>query len=184
MGAERPDRWKGYVVGLIGGAVGTLAMGGYWRALQSVLGSDPRSATRAGGPHALSDISLIGIHHTDDESSTAAMGRIAYTALAGKPPAAGETTATLSYVVHYGYGTAQGGLFGALSSGQGDRALAEGAAYGTGMWLVGDELGISLLGLADGPGTYPLSQHVARWGAHLVYGLTVAATTSLLRRLV
>lgn len=43
---------------------------------------------------------------------------------------------------------------------------------------------ISLLGLADGPGTYPLSQHLARWGAHIVYGLTVAATANLLRRVV
>lgn len=179
-----PNRWKGLSLGLVGGAAGTLAMGGYWRIAQAVLGSDPRAATRGDGPHALADISLVGAHHTEEESSTAAMGRIAYTRLAGKPPESPETASTLSYVVHYGYGIAQGGLFGALGSGRMDRIVAEGAAYGTGLWLFGDELGISLLGLADGPGRYPLSQHLARWGAHIAYGVALSATTTVLRRIV
>jgi len=178
-----PNRWKGLSIGLVGGFAGTLAMGGYWRIAQAVLGSDPRAATRDDGPHALSDISLAGTHHTEEESSTAAMGRIAFTRLAGQPPKAPETASTLSYVVHYGYGTVQGVLFGALSGGRVGQILPEGAAYGTGMWLFGDELGISLLGLAEGPGRYPLSQHLARWGAHIVYGVALATTTTVLRRI-
>ncbi len=118
-----------------------------------------------------------------DESSTAAIGRIVYTALSGKPPENAETAATLSYLVHHSFGSAQGGLFGALTNGRGDRTVAEGTAFAAAIWLGADELGVSLLGLADGPGKYPLSQHLARWGAHVVYGLTVAATTNLLRRM-
>lgn len=184
MRASEPNRWKGAVLGLVGGAVGTVVMGGYWWTLQTLVGSDPRAATREDGPHPLEDISLVGTHHGKEESSTAAMGRIAYTQIAGKAPETEETSALLSYLVHYGYGTLQGGLFGALSGGQAAQELGEGAAYGTGMWLFGDELGIALLGLADGPGKYPLGQHLSRWGAHVAYGLTTAATVGILRRVV
>lgn len=176
------NRWRGFLLGLIGGAVGTAAMGGYWGAAAALTGSDPRAETREGGPHPLDEISLVGTHHTPDESSTAAMGRIAYTRVAGKPPESGETKGLLSYLVHYGYGSLQGGLFGAATEGSGAAAVPGGALYGTGMWALGDEAAISLLGLADGPAKYPLAQHLHRWGAHLTYGVVTAAVTALLRR--
>jgi hypothetical protein len=178
-----PNRWQGFVVGIAGGAVGTVVMGGYWKAVTALAGTDPRAQTRAGGPHPLDDISLVGRHHGEEESSTAAMGRIAYRGIAGQDPSSDETKSLLSYLVHYGYGSLQGGVYGALSDGGGGREVSEGAAFGTGMWLLGDELAVSLLGLADGPGKYPLGQHAARWGAHVAYGLAAAATTATLRRL-
>lgn len=79
--SPEPDQnpWRGVVIGLVAGVAGTVAMGGYWSVVTRLTGSDPRAATREGGPHPLEDISLIGTHHGDDESTTAAMGRIAYT---------------------------------------------------------------------------------------------------------
>jgi len=157
-------------------------MGGYWSVATALAGSDPRAATREGGPHPLDDISLVGIHHGPEESSTAAIGRLAYQRVAGKPPESDETKTLLSYLVHYGYGSLQGGLFGALNEGGRFGTVPAGAAYGAGMWLFGDEGVVSLLGLADGPGKYPLSQHLHRLGAHLAYGLVTAMVTTALRR--
>ncbi len=183
MERETGSPWKGLVLGLAAGAAGTVAMGGYWRAATALAGEDPHAATRGEGPHPLDDIALIGKHHEEEESSTAAMGRIAYDRLAGHPPQQAETKSTLSYLVHYGYGALQGGVFGVLPAFNKMTTLAAGPVFGTGLWLFGDELAISLLGLANGPGMYPLRQHLHRWGAHLTYGLTVAASVKLLRRL-
>lgn len=180
---RRPNRWRGFLLGIAGGAVGTVAMGRYWGAATALTGSDPRAATREGGPHPLDDISLIGRHHGEDESSTAAIGRIAYQGIAGEAPESEETKGLLSYLVHYGYGSLQGGLFGLATAGRGGETLPLGALYGGGMWLLGDEGAVSLLGLTAGPGKYPLNQHLHRLGAHLVYGLATAGTTVGLRRL-
>ena len=180
---DTPNRWQGLVLGIAGGALGTMAMGGYWKAAQALTGEDPRTLANEGGSRPFDDISLVGTHHSPEESSTAAMGRIAYEQLAGKPPESEETKSTLSYVVHYGYGSLQGGLYGATRSGAAPPDVPGGLAFGTGMWLFGDELGASLLGLADGPSKFPPKQHLHRLAAHLVYGLTVAATTRVLHRL-
>ncbi len=183
MEREHGNAWKGVVVGLVAGAAGTVAMGGYWRAATALTGEDSRSATREEGPHPLDNISLIGKHHEEGESSTAAMGRIAYERLAGHPPQETETKSALSYLVHYAYGAFQGGVFGALTTSSKVSTLAAGPAFGTGLWLFGDELAVLVLGLANGPGTYPLRQHLHRWAAHLTFGVTVATAVKLLRRL-
>jgi len=171
------------VIGLAGGLVGTAVMGGFWGALQALVGADPRATTRDDGPHPLDDVSLVGKQAGDDESSTAVIGRIAYERLAGSPPESDETKATLSYVVHYGVGAMNGGLYGAWSEGLDGGPLASGALFGTGLWLAADESLISLLGLAPGPTKYPLSQHVSRLGAHIAYGLGTGVTTAILRRI-
>ena len=177
---DEPNRWRGFAIGLVAGAAGTGAMGGYWSAATALAGDDPRARVREDGPHALEDISLVGRHHGDDESTTAAMGRIAYERLAGTPPESDEAKSVLSYVVHYGYGSLQGGVYGAMAT---DSVVLGGSAFGTALWLGGDEAAGSLLGLADGPGKFPMSQHLHRWGAHLVYGIAVALVTKVLGRL-
>ena len=174
----KPNPWKGYVTGLVGGAAGTVAMGYYWQVVTSLAGKDPRSETND-TPGPLDSISLIGKNHEDDESSTQAIGRIFYHTFAGKDPAK-ETKTALSYIVHYTYGIKQGAVYGALRAGSGGIDLSGGLGFGTGLWLFGDEGAISLLGLADGPTKFPVEQHVARWGAHLVYGAVTALVARIL----
>lgn len=186
MGAYRLKRnaWRGFALGLLSGGVGTMAMGGYWRIVSALTGDDPRARVKPEDPYLLDDISLIGRHHESDESATAAMGRIAYGRLAGCPPETDEAKLILSNVAHYGYGTLQGGLFGVLNETTQPSLGVAGPLFGSALWLLGDEGAVSLLGLADGPGRFPVSQHLHRWGAHLTYGFVVAATTKALRRLV
>jgi uncharacterized membrane protein YagU involved in acid resistance len=62
--------------------------------------------------------------------------------------------------------------------------LARGAAYGTAVWILADEIVIPFLGLSRGPRELPLGVHAYSLGGHLVYGLTLdAAVESASRQL-
>ncbi|NTU78021.1 MAG: DUF1440 domain-containing protein [Chloroflexales bacterium] len=186
--AER-NRWRGAILGAVGGAIGTLVMGYYFQALARLNPAGEQGSSGEDNPdeqrsHALDDVSLMGKHYRDDESSTVTVGRLAYGAAAGEEPKTQETRTTLSQLVHWGFGTAMGALYGATRSGTRPPDLAGGAVFGAAVWLFASELMLPLLGLAPGPTVEPARQHATQFGAHLVYGATVAATTRLLERLV
>ncbi len=86
-------------------------------------------------------------------------------------------------VVHWGYGIMWGGLFGALR----DRAplvgTAEGVGFGTGLWLIGDEVMMPLMGLSPSPTKFPWQNHARAAVNHVAYGATLGITHSLLRKL-
>ncbi len=178
----QPKAWQGLLFGALGGAAGTLAMRYYWQAASALLGHDPRQDTSPGPPHTLDDIALVGQQHRDDETTTAAMGRIAYQAVMDSAPTP-EVKQVLSYGVHWGYGIGQGALYGLLRRQEHGADLAGGALFGALLWLLGDELVGPLLGLEQGPTSYPLEQHGHRLMAHLVYGITAALTTQTLGQL-
>jgi hypothetical protein len=174
------NHWKGLVLGVVGGAAGLVAMRYYWRTITAMTGKDPRSQTSDSGSRALDDMSVVGRHHKEGESSTAAAGRLAFEAAVGKEPKR-ETKAALSSGVHWTYGLVVAGLYGALRGGSaGVPDAAGGLAYGTGLWLFGSELAVPLLGLSSGPTTRPFSSHAYGLGAHFAYGLTTAAATQSL----
>src|SRR5437762_9453100 len=128
------NRWKGFVLGAVGGIAGVTAMEFYWKAVISINGSDPRQQTQGQGqgqsqgesaqgaqggqakkePGPLDDISLLGKQHEEGESSTGAMGRIAYRLFTGKEPRSKETRLTLSYIAHWVFSMTVAGLYGAL----------------------------------------------------------------------
>ena len=77
-----------------------------------------------------------------------------------------------------------GGLYGLARSRTATPDAAGGAAFGTALWLFGDEFAVPLLGLAQGPTAFPVRQHLHRLGAHLAYGLATAAATQALNTVV
>jgi hypothetical protein len=181
--SRRRNRWRGLVLGAVGGAAGTMAMGLYFKALSTLAHSDDQSSAdgegQANGWHALDDISLVGKHYQQGEGSTEAVGRIAYQTVAGKPPKAQETKALLSEAVHWSFGTSMGAL-----REQADWPdLGAGLAFGSAVWLFASELLLPLLRLAPGPTTSPAPQHAKEFGAHRVYGAFVAVVTQELQRL-
>lgn len=184
MKHEEPNRWKGFVLGVAGGVVGLIAMDTYWARVAPLLSSIASSESADGGdqrePDPLESIALFGKQYRDGESSTAALGRIAYQWITAKEPQCEETKTTLSYLVHWLYGMMQGGVYGAGRSGATPPDLAGGLAFATGLWLFGDELMLPLLGLQGGPTSVPPVQHANRFGAHLAYGAGTALTTQLL----
>lgn len=183
MPHHEANRWKGLVLGAAGSAAGVLAMRSYWRVASTLAGGDPRTQGGNPEPQALDSISLIGTHRQEGESSTAAMGRIAYQLIAGKAPESQETRTMLSYVTHWVYSMLMGGIYGAVRGRVGAPDVKGGLALGVGVWLFGDELGTPLLGVAQGPTAYPPALHAHALAAHVVYGLASSATTQALHRL-
>jgi uncharacterized membrane protein YagU involved in acid resistance len=57
-----------------------------------------------------------------------------------------------------------------------------GGIFGAGLWLIGDELIVPLLGVQRGPTAVSFTQHLNRLGAHLFYGWSTAAITRALSK--
>jgi hypothetical protein len=178
------NRWKGFVLGTTGGIAGVLAMSAYWQIVTSATGQDPRKAQKQNETPEdlrwLDDISLLGKNHKDGESSTAALGRLAYRAVTGQEPESEETRTVLSYLVHWIISMGASGLYGALRGQQHGIDSRGGMRLAVLLWLLGDELLMPLTGFTDGPTAYPANLHAHGWGAHAAYGLASAAATQLL----
>lgn len=186
MSHHESNRWKGFVIGAVSSLAGLMAMRSYWqRAAPKVKENVDLGGKQAYPDEAdLNDIALVGRQYQGEESSTAALGRIIYHAIAGKDPQTQETKELMSYLVHWGYGMVQGGVYGAMRAGDGRGLdLAGGALFAAGLWLMGDEMAVPMLGLQSGPTAVAPVSHVNRLGAHLTYGVTTAVTTQLLGKL-
>jgi hypothetical protein len=185
MSVREQNRWKGLVVGMLGGIAGVVAMRAYWQQVQRLTGRDPRTGfdeTEVPDIEALDSLSIVGRHHREGESSTAAMGRIIYQQITGKEPGQ-ETRMALSYIIHWVISMFAGGAYGATRTKSNMPDLAGGAILGTVLWLFGDETLMPLVGLTKGPTAYPLQLHIHSWGVHMAYGLASATATQLLYRL-
>jgi len=81
-------------------------------------------------------------------------------------------------VVHYAFGVATGGLYGAMAEVKPATTTGAGLPFGAAVWLIADEIIVPALGLSKPPTKYPLSTHAYSIASHLVYGLT----TEIVRR--
>jgi hypothetical protein len=176
--------WKGFVLGIAGSMAGLMAMDYYWQIVPALFSGESSQGNKnnAGEPPS-QDISLIGKQYREEESSTAALGRIIYSQIVGQEPKSQETKTALSYLVHWAYGMLAGGMYGAIAGRPKGLAIKGGLAYGTALWLYGDEAMAPLLGLQAGPMAVSPAQHAHRFGAHLAYGLGTAVATQILQRL-
>lgn len=163
--------------GILGGVVGLAAMEVIRRA------TAPLVPKRADEPTnvflSAHTMSPLGPHHEPGEPATTAIGRIAYQKLAGHPPSP-RTKSALSWVVHIAYGLLVASAYGALRAGRNRRVIRNGVAFGTALWLVGDELAVPLLGLADKPTAYHPTQHAQSLAQHLGFGVATVGTMRLL----
>lgn len=165
-----PNRWRGFLMGQLGGAVGLLAMDAYWRWVESRMGAGARGTT---GDRP--------VPRQLDESQAAA-GRFLYAQLAGREPQSPELHRTLGQLARWGFGVALGGIYGALRTETGLLDLRGGLLWGGGVYpLASGSIG-PLLGLDTDPLALPAKDHALRLGGQLVYGLATAATTQLLAR--
>jgi len=86
--------------------------------------------------------------------------------------------------VHYAFGTATGGLYGAAAEIAPEVTTGLGLPFGVAFWLVADEGVVPLLGLSKGPTEYPVSTHAYALASHLVYGLTAEVTRRAVRNII
>ncbi|WP_394650504.1 hypothetical protein [uncultured Deinococcus sp.] len=171
---------RGVLTGLVGGAAGTLAMGQYWTKIAPLV--QPQSAPPEKGPDKHS-IAPLGQVHQPGESSTAALGRLGYEALKGKPPRSDRLKNDLSEGVHWGMGLLSGAAFGAVAAPPSALGgLGLGAAFGAGLWALMDEGVVPLLGLQDGPDASNARGHLNRLGAHVFYGAALGLSAWALGR--
>jgi hypothetical protein len=174
-------RGAGSLAGLAGGVAGLIAMRYVMKAAARFV---PEPKGRGFGSAPQHDVSVIGRHHREGEASTAAIGRMAYTRITGREPD-DDTKARLSNGVHWIYGLGMAALYGALRAGRPapmGRDLATGAAFGAVLWLLGDEVMVPLLGLAEGPKATPPMGHAQALAGHLGYGLVTGAGYGAVRR--
>lgn len=85
-------------------------------------------------------------------------------------------------IVHYVFGTASGGLYGALAEIAPVVTVGAGIPFGAVFWLTADELVVPALGLSEKPTEYPPSTHAYSFFSHLVYALTAEAVRRTVRR--
>lgn len=186
----RENSWKGFILGALGSLCGLLAMRAYWQRAAPQVNARLENPSEEGQEvqesqalEAYEDISIYGQQYREGESSTAALGRFIYRWFTGKDPQTQETKTLLSYLVHWGYGALQGGLYGALRSKGAFPGLRGGLAYAAGLWLIGDEFMVPLLGLQEGPGSVSLAGHANRLGAHLAFGAGSSLAVGVLAKI-
>jgi hypothetical protein len=86
-------------------------------------------------------------------------------------------------LVHYAFGAAWGGLYGLACETWPSACSPLGSlAFGSLVWVVGDELLLPAVRLSGEPRAYPLATHAYAFAAHAVYGLAAYGAYALLRR--
>lgn len=98
---NKPNRWKGFVLGGLGGAVGTLAMSSYFTWLAQLQSENTEKANQSDVnplPHTFDDSSLVGKQYEENEGSTVALGRIVYQTMTNNKPLATETKTWMNFL--------------------------------------------------------------------------------------
>jgi putative membrane protein len=163
---------KGILAGLIGGLVGTIVMTQFqnaWSKASEAIKSNS-SEQRSQGEQ-----KQQGKQESEDATMKAA-GRIAR--LTGRQ-LSHEQKQQLGPLVHYSFGTLQGGVYGSvLESAGASGGFLPGLIFGASLFAVADEIAVPALRLSSKPAESPLSSHLYGLASHLVYGVS----TEMVRR--
>lgn len=178
-----PDVWKGLAAGLIGGLVASWTMNQFQAAwskaaegfekphgAQSMQPSEGENASNASGES-----------KGEQDDATVKAARAISESVFGHELKDNEKR-TAGAAVHYAFGAATGGLYGAVAEVVPAVKTAAGLPFGAAFWLVADETAVPLLGLSKGPTGYALSTHAYALASHLVYGLAAELTRRAVRR--
>ena len=84
-------------------------------------------------------------------------------------------------LVHYGFGTAVGALYGALVERAGRERFRTGLGLATALWIGADEIAMPVLGLSEPTSRRPMEMHVQSFTAHVVYGVVAERVRSRVR---
>lgn len=89
----------------------------------------------------------------------------------------------LAIGIHYAFGAMAGALFGALEPRAPFLSAGLGTMYGSLFWLLGDEIGMPVMGLSKPSQDYPWQTHARAWAAHAGYGVAVVGTYKLVKKI-
>ena len=82
-------------------------------------------------------------------------------------------------IMHYGYSAAASAGYAVLAGKNQAFRAGFGTVYGAVLWLAGDEIGITLMGLSD-PRSKTKASHAVALAAHLIFGSVTEASRRLL----
>lgn len=164
MRRRRAHAGKGLAAGLVAGLVASWAMNRFqtiWNAVR------PAPEAPKGEPA--------------DDATVKAASVISRAFL--RRPLTGAEKKWAGPAVHYAFGSAVGGLYGAVAERAPRVASGAGLPFGAVFWLVADETAVPLLRLSAPPNRYPISVHVYALASHLVFGAVAEAVRARLRRM-
>jgi putative membrane protein len=93
-----------------------------------------------------------------------------------------EKKEKLAMGIHYAFGAIAGAMFGVVAPRAPFLSTGFGALYGTLFWIVGDEIGMPIMGISKPSQDYPWQTHARAWTAHVGYGAAVVGTFRLANR--
>ena len=180
----RPSRallpWQGLVAGAVGGFVAAWAMEQFQARFSQVTDDRLDEAQRRSG-HAptwsgrshdqVSGEARPATVRTADAAAEATIGR-------RLDPSEQDAAGPL---MHYGFGTAVGAVYGALAETRPELTRLAGVPFGLGVWASADEIGVPAAGLSRPPWERPLRAHTYSMLSHAVYGLTTEAVRKMVR---
>jgi putative membrane protein len=178
---ENGNVWKGLVAGLAGGLVASWTMNQFQSAWTRIAeGSEKSHGAQSMQPSEGSQGN--GAQDTNEQDdATVETAKLISEGILGRELKESEKESA-GAAVHYAFGTATGGLYGALAEISPQVTTAAGLPFGAAFWLLADEVTVPLLGLSKGPTEYPVSTHVYALASHLVYGVTAELSRRALRQ--
>ena len=167
---HKPNLWKGMVAGGTAGLAGAVAMTQF----QNLWSQASQKLEKANGKR-----------RSDGESDDATMKAAEKTAELVGQKLSHEQKKKAGPLVHYGFGTAMGVLYGAIAEfGPRDfrrHDLLSGIGFGSVLFGGADEIAVPALGLSGSPAKTPMASHIYALASHLVYGATAGAVRRLVR---
>jgi hypothetical protein len=92
-----------------------------------------------------------------------------------------DSAERIGYVFHYLYGAAAGAGYAWAAKRVPELRAGSGTAFGAALWVLGDEVPISVLGISN-PFKKSADSHLSALGAHLVFGWVTELGIGGLRR--
>lgn len=86
--------------------------------------------------------------------------------------------------VHWGIGVSAGAAYAVLRRRAAALGIGGGLLFGSGFWLVMDEVAVYLFGLTPGPTAFPWQTHARGLVGHLTFGSVIDATLDVLDHVV
>ncbi len=170
---NKPNIWKGMLVGLIAGLVASWTMDRFQDVWIAV--SPPDESKKKEDETDPSEDS----GESQDDATVKAASVISEGLFEHKLTKAEKKIA--GPAVHYAVGATSGIVYGIASEFLPEVTMGFGLPYGTAFWLVVDEGAVPLLRLSKLPTAYPASIHIYALASHLVFGATAEGVRRLLR---
>ncbi len=163
-GGGEMDLLKGLVAGVAGGLLASFLMEQFqaaWSAAAEAM-QDKKSSGEKAQPATVKAANVLSEKVTGREVPE------------DYQPAAGEA-------VHYGMGAGSAAVYGILAEVVPIITVGDGLIFGTGVWLLADELAVPAAGLSESPREIPLTTHIYALASHLLYGWITETVRSAVR---